>query len=243
MLLLSGLYAIINELTGKTYIGSSVNVARRLRNHSDRLRRGVHDNINLQRAWQLDGGAAFTLRRVSECAPSELIAREQALVEDCREKGIALYNLRPVVDSQLGFRHSDETRAKFRAAKRVITPETRARMSASARRYAAEHPGEMARRRVGRLFTEEQKKKLRGRRSWNRGKTGLYAASAETRAKLSATGMGRPAWNLGVSPGEATIAKRRVGQKAAWARRSPEQRAAIGLKSWKTRRAASAVIG
>lgn len=47
----SGIYMIVNELKGKSYIGSSVNVYKRWSNHKYLLKKGKHHNIKLQNSW------------------------------------------------------------------------------------------------------------------------------------------------------------------------------------------------
>lgn len=44
---LPGIYAIINVQTGRRYIGSSINVRKRLLGHRRALQRGIHINEHL----------------------------------------------------------------------------------------------------------------------------------------------------------------------------------------------------
>lgn len=54
-----GIYRI--SITGydRCYIGQSVNVQNRLAEHWDELRRGIHQNPELRRAWRSEGAASF----------------------------------------------------------------------------------------------------------------------------------------------------------------------------------------
>ena len=54
-----GVYCIKNIDNGKSYIGSSVRLNRRLVEHKSRLRHGHHGNQHLQRAWDKYGEDAF----------------------------------------------------------------------------------------------------------------------------------------------------------------------------------------
>ena len=47
----SGIYQIYNPINNKRYIGSSINIQRRLKEHKRNLRGGYHHNQHLQNAW------------------------------------------------------------------------------------------------------------------------------------------------------------------------------------------------
>lgn len=47
------IYKIINTKNNKFYMGRSLHPDKRLNKHLNTLKRGVHDNIYLQRAWML----------------------------------------------------------------------------------------------------------------------------------------------------------------------------------------------
>lgn len=48
---MSGVYQIYNPITNKRYIGSSINVERRLKEHLRNLKRNNHHNMYLQAAY------------------------------------------------------------------------------------------------------------------------------------------------------------------------------------------------
>ena len=74
----SGIYQITNQTNGKRYIGSSVNIKRRWRDHLAHLRRNIHHNPYLQRAFDKQGQDTFTFRILEDIDdPSQLIPREQ----------------------------------------------------------------------------------------------------------------------------------------------------------------------
>lgn len=51
----SGIYALVNDETGKMYVGRSIDLDKRKRTHFWALRNGRHPNSHLQRAW--NGGS------------------------------------------------------------------------------------------------------------------------------------------------------------------------------------------
>lgn len=56
-----GIYKIANEKTQQCYIGSSVKVHQRLKDHLNFLIKGTHINTSLQKAWLEHGAPAFSL--------------------------------------------------------------------------------------------------------------------------------------------------------------------------------------
>lgn len=48
---MSGVYQIYNPINNKRYIGSSINVERRLKEHLRNLKKNTHCNVHLQSAY------------------------------------------------------------------------------------------------------------------------------------------------------------------------------------------------
>lgn len=67
-----GIYRIRNEITGKVYIGQSVNVTKRLNAHKNSLRLGNHRNVHLQSSWKEYGEDSFSFEVIVICAVEEL---------------------------------------------------------------------------------------------------------------------------------------------------------------------------
>ena len=57
-----GVYAIVNAIDGKAYIGSSTRLPRRWKEHLSDLRKGTHRNTHLQHAYTKYGADAFDYR-------------------------------------------------------------------------------------------------------------------------------------------------------------------------------------
>ena len=78
-----GIYAITNKLssgekTKKAYIGSSVNIYKRVVHHLWDLRKGTHYNKSLQESWSEDDYCLFV---IEECTEEELLDREKSIME------------------------------------------------------------------------------------------------------------------------------------------------------------------
>jgi group I intron endonuclease len=200
----AGLYTITNKLDGTAYVGSSVNVTRRLRDHKNMLRNGKHHSIHLQRAWDRDGEASFEFAMAIALEnPDECLIQEQILLDSMKDSGLKVYNVATKTDcSALGRKWSEETRSKLKdqRASQWDDPKKRAKMSvvlsavkgaeearaahtAKMRAYW-ESPKGLARRLAKTPLSEEHKRKI-GESSKGRVK------SAAEREKLSRAHKGR----------------------------------------------------
>lgn len=79
---MQGVYAIVNTVNWKMYIGSSIDIRKRWNLHRWDLVHGHHHCVPLQRAWTKYGADAFQWNVVEEVADVEQIAeREQAWID------------------------------------------------------------------------------------------------------------------------------------------------------------------
>ncbi len=118
------------------------------------------------------------------------------------------YNCHPAAGSPLGFRHTEESKAKMSESKMgnthkvgyVATPEAKANMSAAA---------------TGRKASDEAREKIRqslmGRE-----------VSPDTRARIGAANRGHTR-NLGIKRSDETKARMSEARKAWWARKRAEE--------------------
>ena len=177
-----GIYAIIHNLTGASYVGQSIDIEFRWRMHRNALRVARHDNVHLQRAWTKDGEAAFEFVVVEECAADDCTDREQFWLDRFREAG-SVYNLGLCANpTWKGRTHSAESRARMSKARRgkhlpPISMEHRERIGAAQRGVpkSAEHRAKLS-------------AANKGRPSCHKG----IPKSPEHRAKLSMALRGRP---------------------------------------------------
>ncbi len=63
----SGIYAIVNLVNKKSYVGRSVNINRRWWEHRNELKYNKHYNSYLQNAWNKYGEENFELLLLEEC--------------------------------------------------------------------------------------------------------------------------------------------------------------------------------
>lgn len=124
----SGIYQLLNAANGKVYIGSAVDLMKRVLHHRQELRDNEHRNPKLQRAWRKYSEAAFEAR-VIEFVPNkaDLIEREQYWI-DLAQSAKNGYNCAPQAGSQLGYRYTPEQLVYMRerrkkAAHGFLTPQ------------------------------------------------------------------------------------------------------------------------
>lgn len=165
-------YMFQNMISGGVYVGQTIRTINERRGvHISMLRRGVHDNLHLQSAWNKYGEQAFefcileTYATIEETNEAEIF-----YIQYFRSIGVRLYNIR---DGGAKGRMSVESRAKMSIAKR-------------GRKQSAAHTAKIkeARARTGYTHSAETREKMSVINS-NR--------SASTRAKMSASARGRVA--------------------------------------------------
>lgn len=211
----SGIYQIQNQINGKRYIGSAVNLQCRWRHHLRRLGRGQHDNQNLQRAFNKYGESVFVFSVVEYTEVNSLIEREQHYLDTRKPE----YNIALIAGSQLGYRHSLEARRKMSEVNRgECNPNHGKSRSAETRRKIGEAQRGERNHMYGRHHSNEERAKLsaaqRGRRR-----------SAETCANISAAKMGHPV-------SEETRAKLRAARRGRIIRDETRVRLSAALKAY-----------
>lgn len=179
----TGIYTIEHLGTGRRYVGSAVNFANRWRSHLHLLRNGRHHSVHLQRAWDKYGEANFVFKKLIVCAKEHLTFYEQRAM-DAHNAVACGFNIRPKAESMLGFKHSQESIEKSRAANtgRKVAPELIARMTG--RKLPAEVCAKMSASRKGKKKTPEWVAKIA---LANRGRV----VSEETKEKLRKANLGK----------------------------------------------------
>lgn len=112
----SGIYVIVNKKSGRSYIGSSINIEKRWKTHLRHLRKNTHHNIFLQRSFNKYGEIHFGFSYIGILiSPSqqELFELEQFHIDNYPHK---LYNLGVVGGGDNLTNHPNKTDIKQRIA-------------------------------------------------------------------------------------------------------------------------------
>ena len=135
---ISGVYKIKNILNGHCYIGSAVDIKKRWRDHKNCLRNNNHRNAHLQNARNKYGEDSFKFNILLICDKENNILYEQMCIDGMKPE----YNISPTAGSQLGMKHTKETKRKMAIAKtgKHRTEETKRKMSESAKAYHKSNP-------------------------------------------------------------------------------------------------------
>lgn len=110
-----GVYKIFNTIDGKFYIGSSVNIQSRFKQHIKNLDNNCHNNKYLQNAWNKYGKSAFKFIVIEEVEDvSKLRERENFYITEtnCTSHTIG-YNMLRDTNIGLGVSASAEVRKKI----------------------------------------------------------------------------------------------------------------------------------
>lgn len=130
-----GLYEIKNTVNGKRYVGSSVNVRSRAMGHRRLLDLGKHHNPHLQFSWTKHGATVFVFRLVAKLEQEDLRPTETRWL-DRIVGGDLCYNIARDASAPTRGRtmkagiHAERV-ARRRASGWTLSPEARARISAS----------------------------------------------------------------------------------------------------------------
>jgi group I intron endonuclease len=108
----SGIYQIVNQVNGKRYIGSAVNLNERKYTHLSLLRNSKHHNKHLQQSYNKNNETNFKFEILLYCDKKDLIFYEQRAINAYsfyRE----LYNIRKIAESNIGIKFSEEHKMKI----------------------------------------------------------------------------------------------------------------------------------
>ena len=224
---LGHIYVIEDRVTGKLYVGQTVNVKGRMHKHQYGEVRYLGNAIR-KRGWD-----NFSWMVIDTVPVEDLNAAEVYWIGYLNTRAPYGYNLTDGGGGAQGLKHSPETILKMSNAKKgkKHSAETRAKMSASQRKtkrpsmrgrpLTDDHKAAISDGLKGREFSEEHRRKLS---EANKGKS----PSAETRRKIGMAGKGRKQ-----SP--ETVAKRAAALRGK--KKPPDALA----KAWKTRRKNSGI--
>lgn len=121
----SGIYRLNNLITGSFYIGSAVNLTKRMTNYysSNFLKKELRRNSSIISSSLLKYGYSnFSIEILEYCDLEFLIKREQYYLDLLKPD----YNILMTAGSRLGSKHSPETLLKFKTRK--LSPEALANL-------------------------------------------------------------------------------------------------------------------
>lgn len=190
----SGIYAIVNKVNGKRYVGSTANFRTRKINHWSDLRCDRHPNNHLQAAWNKYGEKCFAFIILEHVLSGLLLDVEQKYLDangdgynqaksalsPMKGRTFSKESIKKLSAFQKGRKKSPEHRAKIGLANRgkKRSAEVRAKLSAAGK---GKH---------SRVKSLEERRKLS---IANKGKV----PSAACMAAAKAANTGRPGWNKG----------------------------------------------
>jgi len=118
-----GVYEIRNILNNNIYIGSSIDISKRWKEHIRDLNADRHCNSHFQRAWNKYGSHNFKFKILETCEPIKdtILHIEQKYLDLD-----PVYNICTKAGNTLGFRYSEESKKKLSEAnrKRIIKKST-----------------------------------------------------------------------------------------------------------------------
>lgn len=155
-----GVYRIVDAKTGRFYIGSSVNIAKRWGHHLYRFGKGTHPNPTMQAIWNADP-RRLQAGVIELCGGGrdEILRREQFHM-DAANVGAnrECMNVLAVAGSHLGRKRSAETRAAMSRVMqgRLASPEAKQKMRAAklGKPLSLEHRQKLAAAQVGRVYAK-----------------------------------------------------------------------------------------
>lgn len=190
---LSGVYMIVNTVSGKRYVGSTCRkFLQRHKEHVYELSKNEHPCIHLQRAWNKYGQDRFIFNIIEILDannPALILEREQIWLDDAI-KTKSHYNTLPTAGSSANRIVSKETRLKISLAGigRPQSKETRAKRGASllGHTISEEARRKSSRTQKGRKFSETHLANLRKahKESTNRKHTDARKKASSERMKL-----------------------------------------------------------
>jgi group I intron endonuclease len=181
----TGIYCITCLINRKCYVGSSINVAFRIKKHFVDLKSNRHINQHLQNAYNLYGLKAFTVYVAETCGESELLDREQYYIDINRSYDRNFgFNQTVSSRSPLGYKHSEESKIKMSLAKLGKKP-------------SQETINLRAKALTGRKMTEEFKRKMSIARKGSDNPMWGKKMSPERKAQAVKALLSVPRWNIG----------------------------------------------
>lgn len=147
-----GIYSIKNIINGKIYIGQSVDIKSRIRNHKWALRHNRHENDHLQKSFNKYGESGFIFDMICECEEQELDNMERFYIK--------LYNC---IDPNFGYNSETGGNLNKHWSEELHTKMSEKRRGENSGMWGKKHTEEtkaiMREKALGRQMSDEAKEK------------------------------------------------------------------------------------
>lgn len=201
---LCGIYKITNIVNGKVYIGQSINMKARWKDHINSLNRQTSHSILLQRAWDKYKEENFTFEILELCAEDMLDEIERKYIEQydaCNNgyniesggnsnKHLSIETKQKISNAHIGKKHSDDTRQKMSKSR------TGNNNGMYNRKHTDESKRKMSDAKIGKPGFPRSDKQREAARLANTGKI----VSETTRIKISEANKGKIPVNKNLRP-------------------------------------------
>jgi hypothetical protein len=111
-----GIYCFTNLINGKQYVGSAIDLSKRLRNYFNTKYLARYPYMYIYNALQKHGHENFSLEILEYCEVEKCIEREDDFIKLLKPE----YNILPKAGSSLGYKHTDKAREKMSNARKGI---------------------------------------------------------------------------------------------------------------------------
>lgn len=164
-----GIYKITCLVSGKVYVGSSINISKRVTVHKENLKKNKHHNPHLQYAYNKHEAENFKFEAIEYCDESELMNNEEKWINyyECNDKNKG-YNIERFDRGRK--RHSEESKRRISEGNKgkvrpPVSDETRRKISEAGkgRPKSEEFKLKLSISKIGKKrapFSEEWKRKL-----------------------------------------------------------------------------------
>lgn len=129
-------------------MGSSFDIAKRIKNHFSRLKTKNHINPHLQASYDKYGKDNFIWEILEQCSVDSLLEREQFWMDEtrCYDRSVGFNNCIKA-DSPLGYKHTDENKKRMSELKK-------------GKKLKPEHVAKISKVNIGRKHSQETKRKM-----------------------------------------------------------------------------------
>lgn len=111
---ISGIYQILNKITNKSYIGSSINCVKRIGYHKSLLKYNKHNNTYLQNSYNKHNLNNFEFKIIEVCDENKLLEREQYYVNLLGNYNITKEVIRNIPSEESKLKHSNTKKEMYK---------------------------------------------------------------------------------------------------------------------------------